>query len=265
MRIRITHIDQSNESIQQLKEENRFFGILLLQTEGTEIASTDSEMLSGYSSMSRLFTEREKQILIICFRKKSNNFWNSRQDPFVLFSSEDVLGLDPKQFLNWDIPLQVSYRRDEKCQILMIPSSMIDCEKLLDRILVQFSTLTTEKSDCEQIERERVLPHSDHISKNDTGHSGSGSFKMKRISSRNDSDSWQRGTVQYQTRDRSSKEQGLFRISQFIWDPADATLFPIQRAQPLSLCLHIRELFADEEVSKGASIRPQDKSSYITI
>lgn len=37
----------------------------------------------------------------------------------------------------------------------------------------------------------------------------------------NDSEFLQNGTVQYQTRDRSSKEQGPFRISQFIWDPAD--------------------------------------------
>ncbi|MBA0659577.1 hypothetical protein Goklo_011696 [Gossypium klotzschianum] len=36
----------------------------------------------------------------------------------------------------------------------------------------------------------------------------------------------QSGTMQYQTRDRSSKEQGFFRISQFIWDLADLLFFP---------------------------------------
>nr|KJB65750.1 hypothetical protein B456_010G111800 [Gossypium raimondii] len=34
----------------------------------------------------------------------------------------------------------------------------------------------------------------------------------------NDSALLQSGTMQYQARDRSSKEQGFFRISQFIWD-----------------------------------------------
>ncbi|KAI3797631.1 hypothetical protein L1987_32891 [Smallanthus sonchifolius] len=41
----------------------------------------------------------------------------------------------------------------------------------------------------------------------------------------NDSEFLQSGTVQYQTRDKSSKEQGLFRISQFIWDPANPFFF----------------------------------------
>ncbi|GJR91434.1 hypothetical chloroplast RF2 [Tanacetum coccineum] len=66
----------------------------------------------------------------------------------------------------------------------------------------------------------------------------------------NDSEFLQSGTVQYQTRDRSSKEQGLFRISQFIWDPADP-LFFLFKAQPLVSVFSHRELFADEEVSKG--------------
>nr|XP_033508669.1 protein Ycf2-like [Nicotiana tomentosiformis] len=41
----------------------------------------------------------------------------------------------------------------------------------------------------------------------------------------NDLEFLQSGTMQYQTRDRSSKEQSLFRISQFIWDPADPLFF----------------------------------------
>nr|QFS20205.1 Ycf2 [Hedyotis ovata]QFS20221.1 Ycf2 [Hedyotis ovata] len=66
----------------------------------------------------------------------------------------------------------------------------------------------------------------------------------------NDSEFLQNGTVQYQTRDRSSKEQGLFRISQFIWDPADP-LFFLFKDQPPGSVFSRRELFTDEELSKG--------------
>nr|YP_010448625.1 hypothetical protein RF2 [Schnabelia terniflora]YP_010448648.1 hypothetical protein RF2 [Schnabelia terniflora]UTS56660.1 hypothetical protein RF2 [Schnabelia terniflora]UTS56661.1 hypothetical protein RF2 [Schnabelia terniflora]UZG90256.1 Ycf2 [Schnabelia terniflora]UZG90279.1 Ycf2 [Schnabelia terniflora] len=66
----------------------------------------------------------------------------------------------------------------------------------------------------------------------------------------NDSEFLQSGTMQYQTRDRSSKEQGLFRISQFIWDPADPLFFLFKDQPPGSMFSH-RELFADEEMSKG--------------
>ncbi|KAL8243271.1 hypothetical protein R6Q59_009529 [Mikania micrantha] len=83
------------------------------------------------------------------------------------------------------------------------------------------------------------------------------SFRGKRIIydeedelQENDSEFLQSGTVQYQTRDRSSKEQGLFRISQFIWDPADP-LFFLFKAQPFVSVFSHRELFADEEMSKG--------------
>nr|YP_010175997.1 Ycf2 [Oldenlandia diffusa]YP_010176015.1 Ycf2 [Oldenlandia diffusa]QSM35091.1 Ycf2 [Oldenlandia diffusa]QSM35109.1 Ycf2 [Oldenlandia diffusa] len=66
----------------------------------------------------------------------------------------------------------------------------------------------------------------------------------------NDSEFLQNGTVQYQTRDRSSKEQGLFQISQFIWDPADP-LFFLFKDQPPGSVFSRGELFADEELSKG--------------
>ncbi|CAI9119163.1 Ycf2 protein (plastid) [Oldenlandia corymbosa var. corymbosa] len=66
----------------------------------------------------------------------------------------------------------------------------------------------------------------------------------------NDSEFLQNGTVQYQTRDRSSKEQGLFQISQLIWDPADP-LFFLFKDQPPGSVFSRRELFADEELSKG--------------
>nr|YP_009108803.1 hypothetical chloroplast protein [Oncinotis tenuiloba]YP_009108820.1 hypothetical chloroplast protein [Oncinotis tenuiloba]AIW05647.1 hypothetical chloroplast protein [Oncinotis tenuiloba]AIW05664.1 hypothetical chloroplast protein [Oncinotis tenuiloba] len=83
------------------------------------------------------------------------------------------------------------------------------------------------------------------------------SFRGKRIIydeedelQENDSEFLQNGRVQYQTRDRSSKEQGFFRISQFIWDPADPLFFLFKDQPPGSVFSH-RELFADEEMSKG--------------
>uniref|UniRef100_UPI0030037ACE Ycf2 n=1 Tax=Potentilla multifoliolata TaxID=2713430 RepID=UPI0030037ACE len=55
---------------------------------------------------------------------------------------------------------------------------------------------------------------------------------------------------QYQTRDRSSKEQGFFRISQFVWDPADPLFFLFKDPPFISVFSH-REFFADEEMPKG--------------
>nr|YP_009739308.1 hypothetical chloroplast RF21 [Hyacinthoides non-scripta]YP_009739325.1 hypothetical chloroplast RF21 [Hyacinthoides non-scripta]QIC20127.1 hypothetical chloroplast RF21 [Hyacinthoides non-scripta]QIC20144.1 hypothetical chloroplast RF21 [Hyacinthoides non-scripta] len=84
-----------------------------------------------------------------------------------------------------------------------------------------------------------------------------GSFRGKRIIyhkedelQENDSEFLQSGTVQYQTRDRSSKEQGFFRISQFIRDPADPFFF-LFKDQPFISLFSRREFFADEEMSKG--------------
>nr|ATL59998.1 Ycf2 [Ixora parviflora] len=78
----------------------------------------------------------------------------------------------------------------------------------------------------------------------------------------NDSEFLQNGTVQYQTRDRSSKEQGLFRISQFIWDPADPLFFLFKDQPPGSVFSH-RELFADEEMSKGLLTSETDPPTSI--
>nr|YP_009735601.1 hypothetical chloroplast RF21 [Pterocarya hupehensis]YP_009735622.1 hypothetical chloroplast RF21 [Pterocarya hupehensis]QBG39803.1 hypothetical chloroplast RF21 [Pterocarya hupehensis]QBG39804.1 hypothetical chloroplast RF21 [Pterocarya hupehensis] len=83
------------------------------------------------------------------------------------------------------------------------------------------------------------------------------SFRGKRIIydeedelQENDSEFLQSRTVQYQTRDRSSKEQGFFLISQFIWDPADP-LFFLFKNQPFVSVFSHREFFADEEMPKG--------------
>nr|UEV85713.1 hypothetical protein RF2 [Eschscholzia californica]UEV85732.1 hypothetical chloroplast RF2 [Eschscholzia californica] len=83
------------------------------------------------------------------------------------------------------------------------------------------------------------------------------SFRGKRILyhkedelQENDSEFLQSGTMQYQTRDRSSKEQGFFRISQFIWDPADPFFF-LFKDQPFVSVFSRREFFADQEMSKG--------------
>ncbi|KAI3953037.1 hypothetical protein MKW92_042255, partial [Papaver armeniacum] len=83
------------------------------------------------------------------------------------------------------------------------------------------------------------------------------SFRGKRIIyhkedelQENDSEFLQSGTMQYQTRDRSSKEQGFFRISQYIWDPADPFFF-LFKDQPFVSVFSRREFFADQEMSKG--------------
>ncbi|MCD9559558.1 Protein Ycf2 A, partial [Datura stramonium] len=72
----------------------------------------------------------------------------------------------------------------------------------------------------------------------------------------------QSGTMQYQARDRSSKEQGLFRISQFIWDPADPLFFLFKDQPPSSVFSH-QELFADEEMSKGLLTSQTDPPTSI--
>nr|YP_009532487.1 Ycf2 [Echinacanthus longipes]YP_009532505.1 Ycf2 [Echinacanthus longipes]AYA72880.1 Ycf2 [Echinacanthus longipes]AYA72881.1 Ycf2 [Echinacanthus longipes] len=95
------------------------------------------------------------------------------------------------------------------------------------------------------------------------------SFRGKRIIydeedelQENDSEFLQSGTMQYQTRDRSSKEQGLFQISQFIWDPADP-LFFLFKDQPPGFVFSHRELFADEEMSKGLLTSQTDPPTSI--
>jgi hypothetical protein len=91
-----------------------------------------------------------------------------------------------------------------------------------------------------------------------------GSFRGKRIIyhkedelQENDSEFLQGGTMQYQTRDRSSKEQSFFRISQFLWDPADPFFF-LFKDRPFVSVFSRRESFADEEMPK-ALIPPQTK------
>ncbi|KAF3685272.1 hypothetical protein FXO37_00784 [Capsicum annuum] len=95
------------------------------------------------------------------------------------------------------------------------------------------------------------------------------SFRDKRILydeedelQENDSGFLQSGTMQYQTRARSSKEQGLFRISQFIWDPADPLFFLFKDQAPGSVFSH-RELFADKEMSKGLLTSQTDPPTSI--
>nr|YP_010127346.1 Ycf2 [Procris crenata]YP_010127365.1 Ycf2 [Procris crenata]QPO90541.1 Ycf2 [Procris crenata]QPO90560.1 Ycf2 [Procris crenata] len=97
------------------------------------------------------------------------------------------------------------------------------------------------------------------------------SFRGKRIIydeedglQENDSEFLQSGTMQYQTRDRSSKEQGFFRISQFIWDPADP-LFFLFKDQPFVSVFSHREFFADEEMSKGLLTSQTDPPTSTSI
>nr|YP_010028113.1 hypothetical protein RF2 [Arnebia tibetana]YP_010028131.1 hypothetical protein RF2 [Arnebia tibetana]QOS48469.1 hypothetical protein RF2 [Arnebia tibetana]QOS48487.1 hypothetical protein RF2 [Arnebia tibetana] len=95
------------------------------------------------------------------------------------------------------------------------------------------------------------------------------SFRGKRIIydeegalQENDSEFLQIGTMQYQTRDRSFKEQGFFRISQFIWDPADPLFFLLKDQPPGSVFSH-RELVAYEEMSKGLLTAQTDPPTSI--
>jgi hypothetical protein len=84
------------------------------------------------------------------------------------------------------------------------------------------------------------------------------SFRGKRIIydeedelQENDSEFLHSGTMQYHIQDRSSKEQGVFWISQFIWwDPANPLLFLLKDQLLVSVFSH-REFFVDEEMSKG--------------
>jgi len=61
-----------------------------------------------------------------------------------------------------------------------------------------------------------------------------------------DSDFLQSGTMQYQTRDISFKEEGFFRISQLIWDPSDPFFF-LFKDQAFVSVFSRREFFADED------------------
>nr|YP_009539900.1 hypothetical protein [Biscutella baetica]YP_009539922.1 hypothetical protein [Biscutella baetica]AYQ21903.1 hypothetical protein [Biscutella baetica]AYQ21925.1 hypothetical protein [Biscutella baetica] len=96
-----------------------------------------------------------------------------------------------------------------------------------------------------------------------------GSFRGKRIIydekyelQENDSEFLQSGTMQYQRRDRSSKEQAFFRISQFIWDPGDP-LFFLFKDQPFVSVFSHREFFADEEMSEGLLTSQTDPPTSI--
>nr|YP_010173238.1 hypothetical chloroplast RF2 [Medicago secundiflora]QSJ48419.1 hypothetical chloroplast RF2 [Medicago secundiflora] len=60
----------------------------------------------------------------------------------------------------------------------------------------------------------------------------------------NDSEFLQDGTVEYQTQNRSFKEQGVFRISQFIWDPSDPLFLLFQDDPSVSVFSH-RELLEE--------------------
>ncbi|KAH0854084.1 LOW QUALITY PROTEIN: hypothetical protein HID58_092614, partial [Brassica napus] len=84
-----------------------------------------------------------------------------------------------------------------------------------------------------------------------------GSFRGKRIIydekyelQENDSEFLQSGTMQYQRRDRSSKEQGFFRISQFIWDPRRSTLF-LFKDQPFVSVFYIENSLQMKRCQRG--------------
>nr|YP_009529204.1 hypothetical protein RF2 [Lennoa madreporoides]YP_009529212.1 hypothetical protein RF2 [Lennoa madreporoides]AXX76004.1 hypothetical protein RF2 [Lennoa madreporoides]AXX76012.1 hypothetical protein RF2 [Lennoa madreporoides] len=59
-----------------------------------------------------------------------------------------------------------------------------------------------------------------------------------------------------------TKEQGFFRISQFIWDPADPLLL-LFKDQPPGSVFSLRELFAYEEMSRGLLTSQTDPPTSI--
>jgi len=79
------------------------------------------------------------------------------------------------------------------------------------------------------------------------------SFRGKRIISdeENDSEFLQSVTVQYETRDRSSNEEDFFRISQFIWDPAEP-LFFLFKDQPFVSVFSASRILCRRRDVKGA-------------
>uniref|UniRef100_A0A7N0TAG1 Ycf2 n=1 Tax=Kalanchoe fedtschenkoi TaxID=63787 RepID=A0A7N0TAG1_KALFE len=62
----------------------------------------------------------------------------------------------------------------------------------------------------------------------------------------------------------SSKEQGFFRIRQFIWHPTNPLFFLFKDQPPISVFSHL-EFFADEEMSKGLLNSLTDPPTYIYI
>nr|YP_010832507.1 hypothetical chloroplast RF21 [Astragalus oxyglottis]WFG51945.1 hypothetical chloroplast RF21 [Astragalus oxyglottis] len=77
----------------------------------------------------------------------------------------------------------------------------------------------------------------------------------------NDSEFLQGKTMQYQTRDWFSKEQGVFRISQFIWEPGDPLFLLLKDDTFVSVFSH-REFFADEEMSTLLLTSQTDKDDW---
>ncbi|KAI5653929.1 hypothetical protein M9H77_31116 [Catharanthus roseus] len=78
----------------------------------------------------------------------------------------------------------------------------------------------------------------------------------------NDSKFLHNGKVQYQIRDRYSKEQDLFRISQFIQDPANP-LFFLFKDHPPGFVFSYQELFTYKEMSNGLLTSQTDPPTSI--
>nr|YP_010426522.1 Ycf2 [Phyllolobium chinense]USM11214.1 Ycf2 [Phyllolobium chinense] len=95
-----------------------------------------------------------------------------------------------------------------------------------------------------------------------------GSFRDKQIIydeedkvQENSSEFLQDEIMQYQRRDRSFKEQGVFRISQFIWEPVDPLFLLFKDDTFVSVFSH-REFFADEEMSRVLLTSQTDKDDW---
>ncbi|XP_048629046.1 protein Ycf2-like [Brassica napus] len=125
----------NQREIQQLKERSILWDPSFIQTEGREIESDRfPKYLSGYSSMPRLFTEREKRMNNHLLPEESEEFfWNSTRAIRSFFSdrwSELHLGSNPTERSTRDQKLlkkeqDVSFvpsRRSENKEIVLIYS-----------------------------------------------------------------------------------------------------------------------------------------------
>lgn len=77
-----------------------------------------------------------------------------------------------------------------------------------------------------------------------------------------DSEFLRSAILQYQTRDRSSKEQGFVRIgSQFFWDPPDLSSFGLVREQPTSVSVFsCREFYKQKHLMTSEMKMPKSMS-----
>ncbi|KAF3449767.1 hypothetical protein FNV43_RR05845 [Rhamnella rubrinervis] len=115
----------NQREIQQLKERSILWDPSFLQTERTEIESDRfPKCLSGYSSMSRLFTEREKQMNNHLLPEEIEEFLGNPTRSIRSFSLTDgqnfiwvrILLRGPLEIRNWGYTLHHDFESEERFQ-----------------------------------------------------------------------------------------------------------------------------------------------------